>query len=253
MTSPFHRRAYAKILMIDDSAFEQCRVADMLLDLPYQLSLAGNGKIGYELALSDRPDLILLDRRMPVMDGDSCCRMLKANPATRDIPVIFLSGSDSPEERAQGLQIGAADFVSKPFYPGELLARIRIHLELARYQHTAPVEQAASACSDEVLVEAAKNHIASCLSDLPSLDDIARAVGTYREKLSDIFRQRTGQSVFEFARDCRINRSAQLLRETAMDVRDIATQVGFTSSANFATAFRAKTGSTPSAFRRSPG
>lgn len=253
MTTHFAPRAIVTILMIDDSAFEQCQVADMLLDLPYRLTLASNGKLGYELALNDRPDLILLDRCMPVMDGDSCCRMLKANPATRDIPVIFLSASDSPEERVRGFVIGAADFVSKPFHPGELMARIRLHLELSRRQHAPYLEPAASACSDDVLVEAAKNHIANCLSDLPSLDDIARAVGTYREKLSDIFRQRTGQSVFEFARDCRIDRSARLLRETAMEVRDIAAQVGFTSSANFATAFRAKTGSTPSAFRRSPG
>lgn len=251
MASQFRPPSVTKILMIDDSAFEQCQVADMMLDLPYQLALAANGKLGYELALSDRPDLILLDLQMPVMDGYSCCRLLKANPLTRDIPVIFLSGSDSPEDRVQGLEIGGADFVSKPFHAGELLARIRVHLELSRRQHQPYIETPAKACGDEVLVDAAKSHIENSLGDLPSLDDIAKAIGTYREKLSDIFRKRTGQTVFEFARDCRINRSLHLLRETGMDVRDIAAQVGFTSSANFATAFRAKTGSTPSAFRRS--
>src|SRR6185312_3540910 len=96
-----------------------------------------NGLQCYQLAVAQSPDLILLDVRMPNMDGYTACRLLKANPVTQDIPVIFLSGADADEERIMGLSIGGVDYVSKPFSPGELAARIQVHLNLAR-RHQAP-------------------------------------------------------------------------------------------------------------------
>ena len=83
------------LLIVDDSAFEQRMLADLLSEMPYRVSVAFNGEQGYQLALSGQPDLILLDVRMPNMDGYTCCRLLKANPATRDIPIIFLSGTEA--------------------------------------------------------------------------------------------------------------------------------------------------------------
>ncbi|MYM91987.1 response regulator, partial [Duganella vulcania] len=120
------------ILIVDDSAFEQRMLVDLLSELPYKVSVAVNGLQGYQLALAQHPDLILLDVRMPNMDGYTACRLLKANPVTEDIPIIFLSGADADEERIMGLSIGGVDFVAKPFSPGELAARIQVHLKLAR-------------------------------------------------------------------------------------------------------------------------
>ena len=91
-----------KILIVDDSAFEQRVLVDLLSELPYKVSVAFNGLQGYQLALANLPDLILLDVRMPNMDGYTACRLLKANPVTQDIPVIFLSGADADEERIMG-------------------------------------------------------------------------------------------------------------------------------------------------------
>jgi DNA-binding response OmpR family regulator len=136
-------RKQRKILIVDDSAFEQRMLVDLLSELPYKVSVAFNGLQGYQLALAQHPDLILLDVRMPNMDGYAACRLLKANPATQDIPVIFLSGADAAEERIMGLSIGGVDYVSKPFSPGELAARIQVHLNLARRQH--PLRDAADA------------------------------------------------------------------------------------------------------------
>jgi len=118
------------ILIVDDSAFEQRLLADLLSEMPYRVCVAYNGAEGYRLAQSRHPDLILLDVRMPDMDGYTCCRLLKANPATQDIPVIFVSGTESAEDRILGLSIGGVDFVSKPFLPAELAARIHVHLNL---------------------------------------------------------------------------------------------------------------------------
>jgi DNA-binding response OmpR family regulator len=241
------------ILIVDDSAFEQRMLVDLLSELPYRVSVAFNGVQGYQLALANQPDLILLDVRMPNMDGYTCCRLLKANPATHDIPVIFLSGADAAEDRIMGLSIGGVDYVSKPFAPGELAARIHVHLNLMRrtaLDSPTGAEPAQPSNPDEVIVSAAKRLISDNLAALPSLSEIARGVGTYREKLSQLFRDQTGMTVFTFIREERIRRGVQLLRETDIDVQDIALLIGFNNAGNFATAFKERMGTTPSAFRQ---
>lgn len=238
------------ILIVDDSAFEQRMLVDLLSEMPYRVSVAFNGEQGYQLALSGQPDLILLDVRMPNMDGYTCCRLLKANPATRDIPIIFLSGTEAVEDRIMGLQIGGVDFVTKPFMPGELAARIHVHLNLMRR----PPQEAPPADpedTDSVIVNAAKRLIYDNLAALPGLAEIAASVGTYREKLNQLFRTYTGMTVFAFIREARIQRGTQMLRETDMDVQDIALLLGFANAGNFATAFRERMGVTPSSYRTS--
>ncbi|MBJ7310392.1 response regulator [Rugamonas sp. CCM 8940] len=247
---PSNESTVRHILIVDDSAFEQRMLMDLLSEHPYRISVAFNGLQGYQLALANQPDLILLDVRMPNMDGYTACRLLKANPATRDIPVIFLSGADADEERIMGLSIGGVDYVSKPFSPGELAARIHVHLNLVqRPGAAAAVGQAAD--PDAVLVRAVKRLIADNLAALPNLAEIARSVGTYREKLSQVFREQTGMTVFAFIREERIRRGVQLLRESEIDVQDIALLIGFNNAGNFATAFRERIGVTPSAYRLS--
>jgi DNA-binding response OmpR family regulator len=247
----------AKILIVDDSAFEQRMLVDLLSEMPYRVSVAFNGLQGYQLALANHPDLILLDVRMPNMDGYTACRLLKANPVTQDIPVIFLSGADADDDRILGLSIGGVDYVSKPFSPGELAARIQVHLNLAKRQHaplppegTDPEEAEAESDPDAVLVNAVKRLIADNLAALPGLAEIARSVGTYREKLSQVFREQTGMTVFGFIREERIRRGEELLKDTDIDVQDIALLIGFNNAGNFATAFRERMGVTPSAYRQ---
>jgi DNA-binding response OmpR family regulator len=250
--------ARTKILIVDDSAFEQRMLVDLLSEMPYKVSVAFNGLQGYQLALANRPDLILLDVRMPNMDGYTACRLLKANPVTQDIPVIFLSGADADEERIMGLSIGGVDYVSKPFSPGELAARIQVHLNLAKRQQTPPAvpsaeeeEQSwAESEPDAVLVNAVKRLISDNLAALPGLAEIARSVGTYREKLSQVFREQTGMTVFGFIREERIRRGEELLKDTDIDVQDIALLIGFNNAGNFATAFRERMGVTPTAYRQ---
>ena len=256
----------SKILIVDDSAFEQRLLVDLLSEMPYKVSVAHNGLQGYHLALANHPDLILLDVRMPDMDGYTACRLLKANPATQDIPVIFLSGADADEERIMGLSIGGVDYVSKPFSPGELAARIQVHLALAQRAHGASASTAPAPLNDAVdshlpaspygvdpdavTVAAVKRLIADNLASLPGLAEIARSVGTYREKLSQVFREQTGMTVFSFIREARIRRGEELLKDTDIDVQDIALLIGFNNAGNFATAFREKLGVTPTAYRQ---
>lgn len=236
---------------MDDSPFEQRLLADLLAERDYLISSAYNGRQGYEVAASARPDLILLDVRMPYMDGYAACRLLKANPDTQDIPVIFVSGADAEDERVFGLSVGAVDFVTKPFSGAELAARIQVHLSLMRRAATpALAERSDDAEPDMVLVNAARRLIDDDLANVPSLDDIAERVGTYREKLSLVFRERMGTTVFAYIRDQRLERGARLLRDTDIDVQGIALMVGFNNAGNFATAFRERVGVPPSAYRK---
>jgi DNA-binding response OmpR family regulator len=249
MANAFNQPAH--LLVADDSAFERLMLIDLLSEAGYHVTSANTGSQAYELARSDLPDLILLDARMPDLDGVACCRVLHASPVTGGIPVIFLSAADSAQERIAGLMAGAVDYITKPFDSEELLVRIAIHLRLARRQEPARGFAATDADADAVLLAAAKRVIAENLGDLPGLTDIARRVGTYREKLNQLFRARTGTSVIEYVRGLRVERATALLRDTDMEVRDIAELVGFQNAGNFATAFRERTGHTPTAFRGS--
>lgn len=240
------------ILLIDDTVEEQRKLLELLRQ-HYRISVAFDGQSGYQRALALRPSLILLDVRMPRSDGFSTCRLLKADPATRDIPVIFVTSAYSVDERIEGLTIGGVDYVAKPFVPEEVLARVRIHLELSSRSPLIKEPTSTSMAArnpDEVMVEAAKKLISQYLHAPLQLPEIAKRIGTYEKKLTQTFREITGLTVFAFIREERISRARQLLADTDLSMQDIADQVGFQSAANFATAFRERMNITPSAYRQ---
>jgi diguanylate cyclase (GGDEF)-like protein len=117
-----------RILLVDDSPDVHVLVAARLRGEPVTLHHANDGEEGLALALSLQPDLILLDVEMPGTDGFETCRRLKGDACTMAIPVIFLTGACSTEEKIKGLDLGAADYVTKPFDPAELRARVRVSL-----------------------------------------------------------------------------------------------------------------------------
>jgi len=119
-----------RVLAIDDSP-EVIDIIRSALKGEFQLLAVTSGKKGLEVAEGKQPDLILLDILMPEMDGFEVCRKLKANPATEDIPVIFVTGLDNHGEEVKGFEAGAVDFVTKPIEPVVLQARVRTHVELA--------------------------------------------------------------------------------------------------------------------------
>jgi DNA-binding response OmpR family regulator len=247
------------ILIVDDEREQLRCLTDLLRRQLYHVRSATDGNAGYQSALASPPDLILLDVRMPKLDGFGACRLLKADPVTRHIPVIFLSALDEPDERVAGLAMGGVDFITKPYHPAEVFARVRIHLELARAQHALaspvpvqPPEEADVAAHhpDEVIVTAAMRLITDNLSVPLTLSGIARAVGTHEKRLSQVFRQHTGMTVFAFLGEERIARGRQLLAASDMSVQEIAEQTGFSTAANFATAFREHIGTTPTSYRQ---
>lgn len=237
------------ILLIDDCPED---VRSLLLQLslqPWRISVASDPQQGYQRALALQPDLILLDVRMPKMDGFTVCRLLREAPATCSTPVIFLTSASELDTRLEGFRLGGVDYVLKPFEPEEVLARIRLHLQ--RVWRTAPSSEPLVAVSaDEVLLRAVLRFIDENLAQLPGLADIARSVGTHEKRLSAIFRQHLGSTVFAHVRQTRLRKGQELLAGSRMSVQDVADLVGFASASNFTTAFREQLGMTPSEFRQ---
>lgn len=119
---------HQQVLLIDDSKQIHALVTSLLGDEPITIHSAFDAQFGIVQAASLRPDLILLDVEMPGVDGYETCRRLKADPVTASLPIVFLTARATTEEMVQGLNLGANDYVAKPFKLSELLSRVRAAL-----------------------------------------------------------------------------------------------------------------------------
>ncbi|WP_295871031.1 PleD family two-component system response regulator [uncultured Zhongshania sp.] len=118
-----------KLLIVDDQPVN-IQVLYQVFSASCEVFMATSGKQALEVCQQKKPDLILLDVVMPDMDGIEVCRALKAEPESQDIPVIFVTSQDSPEEETLGLEVGAVDFITKPVNPAVVKARVKTHLML---------------------------------------------------------------------------------------------------------------------------
>ncbi len=134
LPSPEHTHHAADILVVDDVPMNLDMLSQMLTCQGYAVRTAPNGRKTLAAVEEKIPDLILLDVCMPEMDGYEICRQLKALDATKDIPVIFISGMHESADKIQGFEVGGLDYIAKPFDRSEVLARVRIHLELHSMQ-----------------------------------------------------------------------------------------------------------------------
>ena len=118
------------ILIVDDTPTNIGVISGALKD-SYKTKVATNGAKALAIAAEEeKPDLILLDVMMPEMDGYEVCSRLKADSTTAEIPIIFLTGQTSPEDETKGFDVGAVDYVHKPFSPAVVKARVRSHILL---------------------------------------------------------------------------------------------------------------------------
>ncbi|MDJ0715051.1 MAG: histidine kinase dimerization/phosphoacceptor domain -containing protein [Prochloraceae cyanobacterium] len=118
------------ILLVDDNPTNLELVVDYLEDYGLTILVSQDGESAFNRAKYANPDLILLDVMMPGIDGFETCRLLKADPKTKDIPVIFMTALSSTEDRVKGFEVGAVDYVVKPIQQEEVFARIKLHLQL---------------------------------------------------------------------------------------------------------------------------
>ncbi|WP_104657073.1 response regulator [Ralstonia insidiosa] len=246
-----------RILIVDDVDESRMLLVDFLQRRGCRVYIARDGQDGVQKAQSVVPDLILMDIRMPVCDGMTACRLLKANPVTRAIPLIFLTSAALPEERVAGLSAGAVDYVTKPFDFEEVRLRLCIHLKPVAAPAGAPQEgdavSANSSTLDAILYRATRKLLLERLAETPSLVELAAAVGTNARRLNAAFKQCVGVTVFDFLREARMKEARRMLSDTALDVQTISRELGYSTTANFSTAFRERFGLSPSQFRQGSG
>lgn len=141
MSSPTNN----SILIVDDIPTNIKVLFDILNQAGFRVTVAKNGQSALAKAKEALPNLILLDVMMPGIDGFETCRHLKADPKTKDIPVIFMTARSDTVDKVKGLQLGAVDYITKPIEHEEVLARINVHLELRRTQLRLAQEEKMSA------------------------------------------------------------------------------------------------------------
>lgn len=130
MVQQNEKKEVRQILIVDDVDTNRFALKEIISGMGYQPILTENGVQALKIMEHYRPLLIILDVAMPEMDGYEFCKIIKGNPETRDIPIIFISAFDDPTDIVKGFELGGEDYITKPFIPEVVQARVRIHLKL---------------------------------------------------------------------------------------------------------------------------
>ena len=153
----------ARILIVDDTPVNVRLLADLLSINGYAVLTAGSGLEGLARATGDSPDLILLDIMMPDLDGFTVCEQLKAKPALQDVPIIFLTALHETLDKVRAFSLGGVDYLTKPYEPRELLARVRTHLALRQARRE--LEAQNQRLREEIEAHGRSRAILHCLED----------------------------------------------------------------------------------------
>ncbi len=153
----------ARILVVDDTPANVKLLVDLLSVNGFDVVAAGSGTEGLERAAAEAPDLVLLDVMMPDLDGFAVCERLKGNPATRDVPVIFLTALHETLDKVRAFSSGGVDYLTKPFEPRELLARVGTHLALRRAHRELEAQNAR--LREEIEAHQRSRAVIHCLED----------------------------------------------------------------------------------------
>ncbi len=245
------------VLVVEDNA----DVRDYMksyLDTHYQVVEARDGAAGIEKALETVPDLVISDVMMPKKDGYEVCRTLKLDEKTSHVPIILLTAKAASENRIEGLETGADDYLVKPFESKELLARVKNLIDLRRKlrerfsagQVLKPGEITVSSI-DDVFLQKVKSIVEAHMSEEGfGPEELSREVAMSRSQVHRKLIAVTGIATGDFIRYLRLHRAMDLLRQNAATVAEIAYMVGFSTPSHFTKCFRDLFGTTPAEVRR---
>ncbi len=245
-------------LLVDDNEDLIAFMRDSL-GLYFRIRSASNGREAWQLIPNLMPDIIVSDVMMPEMDGNELCRWVKTDKRTCDIPLILLTAKQEVADKVEGLSIGADDYMTKPFNVEILVLRMQKLIALSRrkqvrtYIDPEPSEIAITSM-DEKLIENAIRYVEENIarSDL-SVEELSQELGMSRVHLYKKLSQITGKSPIEFIRVIRLKRAAQLLRESQLNVSEIAYRVGFNNPKYFSKYFKDEFGMLPSTYQEREG
>lgn len=247
-----------KVLVVDDSELDSQLLASFLLDNGYELFVARNGLEAVEIARQVVPDIILMDVYMPRLDGYATSQVMSGIPELESIPIIFLTAAASPKEKVKGLQLGAVDYITKPYDFEEVVLRLNMRIQSMRpdkFLFTRERESQSMEPHVERLARALfKSASSLMLADLSaelSMDELTGLLRTNSKRLNQAFLACSGMTAFEYLREMRMLEAKRLLGNTLQEINVISVKVGFKIPANFSSAFRRRFGMSPRAFRNS--
>ncbi|QHT66394.1 response regulator [Rhodocytophaga rosea] len=235
----------ALVLLVEDNADLRAYIQESLND-EYQIVLAENGKVGWEKAIELIPDVIISDMMMPVMDGFTLCTQIRQDERTSHIPFILLTARTTIENKLQGLELGADEYLTKPFNIKEVKVRIKNLLESRKnlrktYSRELIIQPKDISVTsvDERFLEHALQLMEKYIGDEDfSVEKFAEEMNMSRQHLLRKIKALTGQSVNEFIRHFRLKRAAALIGGKGGNVSEIAYQVGFSNMSYFAKCFK---------------
>jgi signal transduction histidine kinase/ligand-binding sensor domain-containing protein/AraC-like DNA-binding protein len=241
------------VLIIEDNADVRAYLKDYLV-APYDVPEARDGEEGIAKALEIIPDLIISDVMMPKKDGYEVCKTLKRDEKTSHIPIILLTAKAASENKIEGLEIGADDYLIKPFEPKELLARVKNLIELRRrlrerFSTSVPLKpgEIAVTSTDDAFLQRSKAIVEGRMGDEKfGVEEFASELFMSRSQLHRKLTALTNLSASDFIRYLRLHRAMDLLKSGAGTISEIAYSVGFTDPSHFSRSFHRQFGVTPS-------
>jgi DNA-binding response OmpR family regulator/two-component sensor histidine kinase len=248
----------APVLLFVDDNIDLCGfMADSLSD-EYFVLIANNGEEAIEVLKNNDVSVVVSDVMMPIMDGTELCRQIKTNINWSHIPVILLTARTAEEHKIEGLEIGADDYLTKPFNFNLLKLRISKFLEWTKKSHASFSQKMDVSPSeitittlDEKLIEKAIKVVEEHINDSDfSVEELGSAVGLSRSHLYKKLMIITGKGPAEFIRTIRLKRGRQLLEQSQLQIAEIAYSVGFNSPKRFTVNFRQEFGQSPSEYLR---
>ncbi|ALO38204.1 AraC family transcriptional regulator [Alcaligenes faecalis] len=247
-----------RILLISNNTRQHEQLLQSLLAGAFRVSVAADGVQGYTKAQLTLPELILLDKQLTGIDALSLTHMLQGLKATAQIPIIILDSrmDGSSEECVAFLKAGAVDYIGNPYAVDEVKERINVPLRCPKQMTPAvisgktPSQRPSTTAETSMLIHAIQKTIDANLGSPPSQKELCEMFKISRRKIMNIFQRNFGLSVSSYIRLQRMYRAEYLLKTTALKIDVIATDLGFSSPANFSTAFKAYAGVAPGKFRQ---
>ena len=245
------------VLVVDDSQDIRRHIRESL-SKDFTIKEAGNGKEGLEKAITIVPDLVITDLMMPEMDGLELCGKLKTDERISHIPVIMLTAKAEVEDKIEGLETGADDYITKPFNNKELIIRSKNLIEQRKKlrekyasQISIETKEAAVQSVDDKFLQHARVVIEKNISDCNfDVNSFCPEMGMSRMQLFRKLKALLNQTPGELIRNLRLQRAAQLLKQHFGNVAEITYEVGFNNLSYFAKCFKDKYGLLPSEYQK---
>jgi DNA-binding response OmpR family regulator/anti-sigma regulatory factor (Ser/Thr protein kinase) len=245
------------LLIVEDNADVRNYIKDNLKK-DYRVVEAVDGEDGWNKSLENLPDLIISDVMMPKMDGFKLCEKLKTDERTSHIPVILLTAKASKEDKLEGYETGADEYLMKPFEPDELRTRIRNLIEQRKRLHehfrkqgVFELNQTRITSVDKKFLQKAFERITDHISDSSfSVELLVEELAISRSVLHRKILSLTGETPGELIRRIRLKKAADLIKQRFGNLSEIALEVGFSNPAHFSESFKKQFGVTPSQYQQ---